>query len=102
MSADVLYAGNYTEAARYAEEVIESKQFELSGNATDIQRSKEIIFSVYIDKFDQVVDNMMTVTSYTVENDVFNEIFDVANDGTNDFRVREGVSFENATSGKEC
>ena len=95
-----LYAGNYTEAARYAEEVIESKQFELSGNATDIQRSKEIIFSVYIDKFDQVVDNMMTVTSYTVENDVFNEIFDVANDGTNDFRVREGVSFENATSGK--
>lgn len=77
------------------------KQFELSGNANDIQRSKEIIFSVYIDKFDQVVDNMMTVTTYTIDNDVFNEIFDVANDGTNDFRVREGVSFENATSGKK-
>ena len=95
-----LYAGNYTEAAKYAREVIDSKQFELSGNANDIQRSKEIIFSVYIDKFDQVVDNMMTVTTYTIDNDVFNEIFDVANDGTNDFRVREGVSFENATSGK--
>ena len=42
----------------------------------------------------------MTTTSYIVDNSVFNEIFDVANDGLNDFRVREGVSFENTPSGK--
>ena len=95
-----LYAGNQELAAKYANEVIDSDFFELLSNANDVLRSKEIIFSVYIDKFDQQVENMMTTTSYIVDNSVFNEIFDVANDGLNDFRVREGVSFENTPSGK--
>ena len=95
-----LYAGNQELAAKYANEVNDSDLFELLSNANDVMRSKEIIFSVYIDKFDQQVENMMTTTSYIVDNSVFNEIFDVANDGLNDFRVREGVSFENTPSGK--
>ena len=90
-----LYAGNKTEAAVYAQEVIDSKYFNLVGDAQDALRSKEIIFSVYVDQFDLIIAG--NGSSYTINSEEFlNEIFDVAADGTNDIRLREGVGFDNS------
>lgn len=90
-----LYAGNKEEAENYANEVIGSGYFELVGDASDILRSREILFSVYVDKFDQQVKDITTSFGYYVMyEDFLNEMFDVANDGTNDVRVREGVAFD--------
>ena len=50
-----LYAGNKTEAENYANQVIGSGYFDLIGDASDVLRSKEIVFSVYVDDFDQQV-----------------------------------------------
>lgn len=96
-----LYAGNKTEAEKYAHQVIESKQFEFIANTADLLRSKEIIFSIYVDKFDQQVkDEFATTGSYYISStDFLNEMFDVATDGTNDFRIREGVSFDYGLNG---
>lgn len=94
-----LYAGNLAAAADYANQVIHSGQFELLNNDNDVLRSKEIIFSVYIDKFSDQIQNLETTTSYLVKEDHLKLIFDVATDGMNDFRLKEGVSFENTSSG---
>lgn len=98
-----LYADNTTEAERYANEVINSKQFELVSDAADLLGSREIIFSIYIDDFDKQVKDEFTRSGkfYVADRSFIEDMFDVANDGTNDFRVREGVSFDyglNATS----
>lgn len=91
-----LYAGNKEEAADYANEVIGSGYFELIGDASDILRSREILFSVYVDKFDQQVKEIQTSLDYDIiEESFLNEMFDVAHDGTNDMRIREGVAFDN-------
>ena len=93
-----LYAGNKTEAVVYAQEVIDSKYFNLVGDAQDALRSKEIIFSVYVDQFDLIIAG--NGSSYTINSEEFlNEIFDVAADGTNDIRLREGVGFDNSYNG---
>lgn len=91
-----LYAENKTEAQKYANEVIDSRLFSFGANTSDVQRSGEIIFSVYVDKFDQQVKTEFTNPgSYYISNkDFLDELFDVARDGTNDFRIREGVSFD--------
>ena len=95
-----LYAGNKTEAVNYANQVIDGKYFDLIGDATDVLRSKEIVFSVYVDKFDQQVTDITNGTSYLIVKESFlNEMFDVANDGTNDLRIREGVGFDYGTNG---
>lgn len=96
-----LYAGNQTEAVRYANEVINSGVFDFVANTADVQRSKEIIFSVYIDKFEaQVKEDLTSNGSYYISGrDFLDGIFDVMNDGTNDFRIREGVSFEYGNNG---
>lgn len=96
-----LYAGNKTEAAKYANEVIDSKQFEFVANTSDLLRSKEIVFSIYVDKFDQQVkEEFATYGSYYISTPEFiNEMFDVEKDGTNDFRIREGVSFDFGMNG---
>lgn len=95
-----LYADNKTEAAAYANQVINSKLFELIGNTTDLLRSKEIIFSVYVDKFDQQVKELTNGSSYYIyKTEFLNEMFDVAHDGTNDLRIREGISFDYGTYG---
>ena len=95
-----LYAGNKVEAANYASQVIEGKYFDLIGDATDVLRSKEIVFSVYVDKFDQQVTDITNGSSYCIVKESFlNEMFDVANDGTNDLRIREGVGFDYGTNG---
>ena len=49
---DSLYAGNKIEAANYAKQVIDSKQFDFVADVADLQRSKEIVFSIYVDDFD--------------------------------------------------
>lgn len=90
-----LYAGNKEEAGNYANQVIGSGYFELIGNASDILRSREILFSVYVDKFDQQIEELTNKTFYYIMNRSFlNEMFDVANDGMNDVRIREGVAFD--------
>lgn len=49
------------------------------------------MFSVYVDKFDQQVTDITTGFSYYIAKESFlNEMFDVANDGTNDLRIRGG------------
>ena len=64
-------------------------------------RYKEILFSIYVDKFDlQVAEDITTGKEYYVDNENFlYEIFDVAHDGTNDLRVREGVAFDYGADG---
>lgn len=95
-----LYAGNKTEAANYANEVVGSGYFELIGDASDVLRSKEIVFSLYVDDFDVLADAISNGGSYGIDNETFlNEMFDVANDGTNDVRIREGVGFDYGTNG---
>ena len=95
-----LFAGDKTNAERYANEVIESGYFNLVGDASDVLRSKEIIFSVYVDDFDQQVTEITNGGTYYISDEEFlNEIFDVANDGTNDLRIREGVGFDYGTNG---
>ena len=78
-----LYAGNKVEAANYASQVIEGKYFDLIGDATDVLRSKEIVFSVYVDKFDQQVTDITNGSSYCIVK----------------VRIREGVGFDYGTNG---
>lgn len=92
-----LYAGNKTEAEKYADEVISSPYFDLINNTSDILRSKEIIFSIYVDKFNQ--DNILTKTYSINTEEFFNELFDVDNEGAQDVRVRPGVAFNYSTNG---
>lgn len=48
-----LYVGNKTEAKKYANEVISSSYFDLIGDTNDPLRSKEILFSIYVDDFNK-------------------------------------------------
>lgn len=93
-------AAEYKElAVKYANEVINCGYFNLLANASDVLRSKEIIFSVSVDDFDQQVAAITSTTTYAIMEDMFREIFDIDSDGANDFRAREGVSFESTSSG---
>lgn len=95
-----LYAGNKTEAENYANQVIGSGYFDLIGDASDVLRSKEIVFSVYVDDFDQQVATITNGNTYYISKEEFlDELFDVANDGSNDLRIREGVGFDYGTHG---
>ena len=81
-----LYAGNKTEAENYANQVIGSGYFDLIGDASDVLRSKEIVFSVYVDDFDQQVATITNGNTYYISEEEFlDELFDVANDGSNDY-----------------
>ena len=87
-------------SSKLPDTVIESGYFNLVGDASDVLRSKEIIFSVYVDDFDQQVTEITNGGTYYISDEEFlNEIFDVANDGTNDLRIREGVGFDYGTNG---
>lgn len=92
-----LYAQQPGEAVKYAQEVVGSKFFGLiSDNTKDRIFSKEILFSIYVDKFaDQVSTELTSNGSYMITDQSFlNEIFDVTHDGGNDIRMREGVGFD--------
>ncbi len=92
-----LYAGNKVEAAKYAQEVIDSKLFNLVAEVNDLIHSKEIIFSIYVDQFAKQIVNEFEDQFYVAQRTFLNDIFDVANDGTNDFRIKEGVGFDYGT-----
>ncbi len=89
-----LYAGDKTNAAKYAQEVIDSGLFTLESNISDLLHSKEIIFSIYVDQFAKQITTEFTNNYYIVQQSFLDRIFDVAHDGTNDFRLREGVGFD--------
>lgn len=98
-----LYAGNRTEAVKYASEVINSGYFELvSDNTLNRIYSTEILFSVYVDKLDQqVVGDFGQVGGYYINTDEFlKELFSISEDGANDIRYREGSGFAMDAFGK--
>ena len=98
-----LYAGNESEAAHYANEVINSGYFELvSDNSLNRIYSTEILFSIYVDKFDQQVKgDFGQIGGYYVNTDEFlKELFSVDEDGANDIRYREGSGFAMDAFGK--
>lgn len=90
-----LYMQNKEKAAEYAREVIDSKMFELiSDNSVDRIFSTEIVFSIYVDKFADQLVNEFDRNFKIAGRQFLEEMFDVANDGANDIRVREGVAFD--------
>lgn len=92
-----MYAQDKDNAVKYAKEVVDSKVFNLvSDNSVDRIFSTEIIFSIYVDKFvDQVATDFGKNSKWSISDRQFlNELFDVANDGSNDIRMREGVGFD--------
>ena len=91
-----LYVQDKENAMKYAREVIDSKIFNLvSDNTIDRIYSTEIIFSIYVDKFVDQVKEEFSRNGFTISDRQFlNELFDVANDGGNDIRMREGVGFD--------
>ena len=92
-----LYVGNKTEAKKYANEVISSSYFDLIGDTNDPLRSKEILFSIYVDDFNK--DNKLAGHYSIKSEDFFNELFDIDNEGAQDVRVRPGVAFNYSTNG---
>lgn len=98
-----LYAGNKTEAAKYAKEVVESGYFDLvSDNSVDRVYSTEILFSIYVDKLDEQVQGDFSTRGgfYVSEPSFLSEHFSVAEDGANDIRYREGTAFATDAFGK--
>ena len=91
-----LYMQDKENAMKYANEVIDSKIFTLvADNTFDRIYSTEIIFSIYVDKFEDQVKNEFTRGAFSISDRQFlNELFDVASDGGNDIRMREGVGFD--------
>lgn len=98
-----LYAGDKTEAAKYAEEVVNSGYFELvSDNSIDRVYSTEILFSIYVDKFEQQVQGDFNTRYgfYVSDPSFLSEHFSVSEDGANDIRFREGTAFASDAYGK--
>jgi len=107
-----LYKGDKANAGLKAREVINAtktdsgeKLFSLStDNAKDKLGSTELIFALNMDSEtfpDQVADEL-AVTSwsyYSVSMTKLNNIFDIAVDGTNDMRYKEGCGFSVSTDG---
>ena len=92
-----LWAGDTAQAARYAQMVVDSRQFELVDNALDRARSREVIFSIYVDRFNEQAgrDFFGEYPQYSIASRTFLDAqFSVAEDGANDTRYREGTGFE--------
>ena len=98
-----MWVNNKSEAAKYASDVVGSGYFELiSDNSVDRIFSSELLFSLYIDAFDQQVKNDFSWRGvwYIFEAEFLNEYFDVRVDGSNDIRYREGTGFIHDASGQ--
>jgi hypothetical protein len=94
-----LYKGDIANAGEYASQVVKSKKFSLTrNNASDHILSGELIFGLHIDKMKENVSDRFTTNAEWIINDrdnrFFRELFNIANDGENDFRVRIGAGFE--------
>ncbi len=107
-----MYMGDKTNATHYAEEVINAKKANgskifalITDNSTDHLGSTELIFSLSMDSqtFGDIVENnfiQANWSSYYINSrDRIHELFDVANDGSNDMRMKEGIGFEIGVNG---
>ncbi len=98
-----MWVNNKSEAKKYASDVISSGYFGLvSDNSIDRIFSSELLFSLYIDAFDQQVKNDFSWRGvwYIFEAEFLNDYFDVRVDGSNDIRYREGTGFIHDTFGQ--
>lgn len=96
MARAYLYQGNKPMAMKYAEQVIDSKKFNLvRSNLNNKIMSGEIIFSLHIDKMQaNITDVILPTSNYLISGvEYFNEQFNVAEDGMNDWRVRDPDGF---------
>jgi hypothetical protein len=94
-----LYKGDVVNAGEYAVQVVNSKKFSLTrNNASDHILSSELIFGLHVDKMKENVSDKFTTNAEWIINDrdnsFFRSLFNIANDGENDFRVRIGAGFE--------
>lgn len=107
-----MYIGDKTNAALYANEVINAKNakggkmFALTtDNTTDHLGSTELIFSLSMDSntFKDEMESYFMIQNwsyyYINTPERINELFDVAEDGNNDMRVKEGTGFTITVNG---
>lgn len=107
-----MYIGDKTNAALYANEVVNakrangSKMFALiTDNSTDHLGSTELIFSLSMDSNtfgDEIKENFLRSNwsyYYINSRDRIYELFDVSNDGGNDMRMKEGIGFDISVNG---
>ena len=107
-----LWKGDKVNAARYAREVIDAKKptggdmFALiSDNTQDKICSTELMFAINMDSntfADRIADEFaITMWNYYIISDInyLYEIFDVATDGQNDMRMKEGMGFSISANG---
>jgi len=114
MARVCLWEGDFTTAARMAQEVIEAKDkegnnyFELvADNASDRIYSTELLFSLSVDKLDEQVETDFAISPYSTvyfvyDRDRIDHMFDVTVDGTNDMRLREGQGFSYSAKSGYC
>ena len=110
----LLYKGDAqskTEAARYAQEVIDYRKgnaqvFSLvTDNSTDRMCSTELIFALSMDSenFDTQIENDFQITMnsayFIKDRDRVYELFDTSIDGYNDMRMKEGQGFTISNQG---
>jgi len=98
-----LYMGDNDNARIYALQVIESGKFTLTrNNISDCILSSEIVFALHINRMLENVTNRILASSDWIINDrdnFFRNLFNVDNDGENDFRMKPGAGFEETTYG---
>lgn len=86
-----LYCGNKEDARKHAQEVLDSKLFKLvRDNTIDKVYSTELIFSMYVPRFEEQVENDFSMgrAYYISERSFLDEIFDTRIDGRNDIRYK--------------
>lgn len=89
-------AADKVQALDYAYEVVNSGHFSLTrSNNNDHIMSSELIFSFHINKMkENIIDRLTANYEYVINgNDFFNEQFNVAEDGLNDWRVKDQTGF---------
>ena len=92
-----LWKGDNANARYYALQVRNSGKFRLmTDNFNNFILPHEIIFGLHVDRLRDNVTNSLTQHAIWVisNRDFFNDLFNVAVDGENDFRVRTGWGFE--------
>lgn len=92
-----LYQGDKTLAAQRAEEVVESGKFRLVSTMkiTNQNPVTDLIFGLHFNNISERENLLDIGIKYTIGNDDFiNTLFNVAEDGSNDIRYREGSGFQ--------
>ncbi len=96
-----LYKGDTDNAKLYALEVVNSEKFELAtdNNANYILAS-ELIFGFHVHRLlENVTEKLLPTQRWQIDGKAFfDNLFNVAVDGEQDFRVRPGAGFEIANS----